>query len=204
MDYVIEVGRRERKRQAVHQQLLDVARLLFQERGVARTTVDDIAAQADVARQTVFNHFPYKEAFCLELGADGVQDIALRAHALLEIGTSALEVLRHAARWVLDQAIEEGEIAVAVARELLHSDPDRAAQAARCIPLREIFEAILLQAREEGTLRNDLPLNAVAALFSALFRSILLQAASAPPEQLRRELEICFDIWFNGIIDRSR
>jgi AcrR family transcriptional regulator len=203
MDYVISLGRRQRKRQAVHQQLLDAAERLFSERGVARTTVDDIAEAADVARQTFFNHFPYKEALAVELEADGVQEVAQHAQALLEAGMPALEVLQRTAEWVLERSIEDGELAVVVARELLHPDPERARRAAEQIPLREIFEGILVQAREEGTLRGDLPVQVVAARLSSVLRSIISQILLYDAEQLRRELAVCFDIVFNGIVDRS-
>src|SRR5579872_7065506 len=102
VDYVVELGRRERKRQAVHLSVLEAAERLFTERGVARTTVDDIAQAADVARQTVFNHFPYKEALALELGAESIQQVAQHAHARLEAGVPALVVLREAAQRMLD------------------------------------------------------------------------------------------------------
>ena len=36
---------------------------LFVEKGFDNTTMDDIAERADVARATVFNHFPRKAAF---------------------------------------------------------------------------------------------------------------------------------------------
>ena len=203
MDYVISLDRRQRKRQAVHQQLLEAAERLFSERGVARTTVDDIAEAADVARQTFFNHFPYKEALAVELEADGIQEVAQHAQALLEAGTPALDVLQRTAEWVLERSIGDGDRAVVVARELLHPDPERARWAAEQIPLRAIFEAILVQAREEGTLRSDLPVQVVAARLSSVLRSIISQILLYDPEQLRRELAVCFDIVFNGIVDRS-
>jgi AcrR family transcriptional regulator len=202
MDYVISLGRRERKRQAVHQQLLDVAEQLFRERGIARTTVEDIAEAADVARQTVFNHFPYKEALAVELAAEGIQEVAQHAQALLEAGTPALDVLQRTAEWVLEQAIEDGELAVVVARELLHTDAERVKRASEQIPLEEIFEAILLQAREEGHLRGDLPVHIVAGRLSGVLRNIIAQIMQYDAEQLRRELSVCFDIVFNGIVDR--
>jgi AcrR family transcriptional regulator len=203
MDYVISLDRRQRKRQAVHQQILDAAERLFGERGIARTTVDDIAEAADVARQTFFNHFSYKEALAVELAADGIQEVAQHAQALLEAGTSALDVLQRTAEWVLEKAIEDGELAVVVARELLHPEPERARRAAEQIPLEEIFEAILVQAREEGTVRSDLPIQVVAARLSGVLRSIISQILLYDAEQLRRELAVCFDIVFNGIVDRS-
>jgi AcrR family transcriptional regulator len=43
--------------------LLSAALELFAASGFAETTIDDIAARADVARQTVLNHFPRKADF---------------------------------------------------------------------------------------------------------------------------------------------
>lgn len=54
-------GRRERKKQLTRQAISDVATSLFLERGFDDVTVAQIAAAADVAVQTVFNHFPTKE-----------------------------------------------------------------------------------------------------------------------------------------------
>ncbi len=54
-------GRRERKKQLTRQAISDVATRLFLERGFDAVTVAEIAAAADVAVQTVFNHFPTKE-----------------------------------------------------------------------------------------------------------------------------------------------
>ena len=54
-------GRRERKKQLTRQAISDVATALFLERGFDDVTVAQIAAAADVAVQTVFNHFRTKE-----------------------------------------------------------------------------------------------------------------------------------------------
>jgi AcrR family transcriptional regulator len=202
VDYVIDLGRRQRKRQAVHRNVLDAAQRLFAERGVSRTTVDEIAEAADVARQTVFNHFPYKEALALELGADNIQNVAERANALLEAGTPALEVLQRSARAFLDSSIEQGECAAIVARELLHPDPERATRAAERVPLNDLFEAIMIQAREEGEVRCDLPLDIVAKRVGAILTSIVAQAMTCDATDARLDLAVCFDVLFNGISER--
>lgn len=203
MDNIIEIDRRQRKRQALHENMLLVAEQLFRERGVVRTTVDDIAEAADVARQTVFNHFPYKEAFALELGAAIVRRAAQRVQPLLESGTPSLEALECAARWILDDAIREGEVAVVVARELLHSDRERADRAAEHVPLRLLFGAILQQAREEGGIREDLPVDSVSTRLSCMVTSLLTDVATREAADLQHDLTICFDIVFNGIRMRS-
>jgi AcrR family transcriptional regulator len=203
MDNIIEIGRRQRKRQALHETLLVAARELFEERGIARATIDDIAHRADVARQTVFNHFPYKETLALEMASEGVGKIAQRAHALLEAGVPALEVLECAANWMLQTALDEPEIAAAVAGELLHSDGDRRARAAAHVPIEEIFEAILEQAQDEGAVREDLPLDVAASRLSVTVIMLVGECSGTPPEVLTRNLTVCFDMLFNGIIKRS-
>jgi AcrR family transcriptional regulator len=54
-------GRRERKKRKTRQAISDVATELFIERGFDAVTVAEVAKAADVAVQTVFNHFPTKE-----------------------------------------------------------------------------------------------------------------------------------------------
>ncbi|MGY1745273.1 TetR/AcrR family transcriptional regulator [Blastococcus sp. SYSU D00695] len=53
--------RRARKKAATRALVLSTAQRLFDERGFDAVTVADVAATADVAVQTVFNHFPTKE-----------------------------------------------------------------------------------------------------------------------------------------------
>ncbi len=56
------VSRRERRKSATRQRLLEVALDLFCERGYEATTVEDITEAADVAKSTFFNYFETKEA----------------------------------------------------------------------------------------------------------------------------------------------
>ncbi len=53
---------RERQAAATRQQLIDVARQLFTERGYAGTSVEDIIERAGVARGALYHHFPGKNA----------------------------------------------------------------------------------------------------------------------------------------------
>ncbi len=54
-------GRRERKKQLVHDELTRRAFALFAERGFDRVSVEDITEAADVSRTTFFRYFPTKE-----------------------------------------------------------------------------------------------------------------------------------------------
>ena len=58
----VELGLRARKKQQTRDALAQAAQHLFLERGFERTTIDDIAAAADVSRRTYFRYFPTKES----------------------------------------------------------------------------------------------------------------------------------------------
>jgi len=55
------LGLRERKKQRRRQLLSETARRLFSERGFERVSIAEIAREAEVSQQTVFNYFPSKE-----------------------------------------------------------------------------------------------------------------------------------------------
>jgi AcrR family transcriptional regulator len=54
-------GRRERKKLATRQALMDAALRLVADRGLEQVTVEDISEAADVATRTFFNYFSSKE-----------------------------------------------------------------------------------------------------------------------------------------------
>ncbi|HYB98630.1 MAG TPA: TetR/AcrR family transcriptional regulator [Candidatus Limnocylindrales bacterium] len=74
-----EEGRRSRRRRELHQRIFDTARALFLQKGFEATRVEDIAAAADIAPATFFNHFPSKEAVLREMAGE----VFTRFHSLV-------------------------------------------------------------------------------------------------------------------------
>ncbi|MGE5422539.1 MAG: TetR/AcrR family transcriptional regulator [Ignavibacteriales bacterium] len=59
--------RTERKKEATRQNILDVAMKIFKAQGVHTTTMEQIAEAADIAKGTLYNYFPVKEAIIDEI-----------------------------------------------------------------------------------------------------------------------------------------
>ncbi|GAB2750670.1 TetR family transcriptional regulator [Streptomyces bullii] len=102
------LGLRERKKQRTRDTLLRAALELFTTRGYEETTVDDIAAAADVSQRTFFRYFASKEevAFFVPRLAESHIVAAVRARPP---GEAPLEALRRAVleSWdTINEAVE--------------------------------------------------------------------------------------------------
>ena len=106
-------GLRQRKRQQTRERLTRVAMALFLERGFETTTLDDIAAAADVSRRSFFHYFASKEdvvfAWQEEITAALIEAVAARP-----AGESMLTAAENAISAMARQ-LEPGE-AVAMAK----------------------------------------------------------------------------------------
>jgi AcrR family transcriptional regulator len=89
-------GLRERKRQQTRERLTRMAMALFRERGFEATTLDDIAAAADISRRSFFHYFASKEdvvfAWQEEITAALIDAVAARpaAESMLTAAENAI------------------------------------------------------------------------------------------------------------------
>ena len=65
-NYSKDGNRYERKKEETRLKIIDVAMNLFYKQGFDSTTMEQIAEEADIARKTLYNHFPIKENIIIE------------------------------------------------------------------------------------------------------------------------------------------
>ncbi len=91
-------ARREREKLKRRREILDAARSMFSERGYAATTVDDIAAAAELSKGTVYLYFSSKDELYASVVLEGFDKLEERLRELagsdLPAGEKAEAVLR--------------------------------------------------------------------------------------------------------------
>jgi AcrR family transcriptional regulator len=86
-------GLRELKKARTRQLIADVAARLFAERGYEHVTVSDVAREAEVSEQTIYNYFPSKEQLVIDRDQQ-VQDRLVGLIRARAPGVSAAAAIR--------------------------------------------------------------------------------------------------------------
>lgn len=125
-------ARRERETIERRDAIIAAARDLFFEHGIHRTTVDDVAARAEVAKGTVYLYFESKETLLAHLlleGLDALGEALAEAYAeaaphpaetrLRRLAAAYLDFFQHENEYFrLMMAFDRGQFQDAVAREV--------------------------------------------------------------------------------------
>jgi len=167
-------GRRERKKAEVRQRISDAATALFLDRGFDQVSVSEIAEAADVARPTVFAHFPRKE----DLFFDRYPELAAQLTGAITgrtAGMSAISALRD----TITAAARAGQAPYGLQADMTGWWQAVAASRALQARARELADHLAddlaLAMAATGTAEPEL----AAALAVAAWRTIHLQAIRA-------------------------
>jgi AcrR family transcriptional regulator len=190
-------GRRERRRLEVRERLYTAAVSLFIERGFTATTMDDIAERADVARATVFYHFPQKISFLEEWGVHRRARVAeiLRQEQAADrpVADQLRCYLGEMAKINLNARQESVVLMDAAARHgALFSQPMLDVELTRLIE----------QGRQTGEIRPDADAAQAGVILAIGYFSTVLRwiAAEPPLFSLPDQLDSMLDIVLRGLL----
>lgn len=155
----------ERKKKELRDRIIAAAGELFNQQGFENTTMDQIAAEAVVARKTLYNHFPLKEAIADEYvrskskdaaqetleGVSDLPDTRSRLIAAINNRYDWLElnselsgiVLRYRLKSMLQEPSHKFELSgtQTLIRDILRADQERG-EISSDIPIERVFEFI--------------------------------------------------------------
>ena len=188
------LGRRARRRAEMRARLLAAALELFADRGYTETTIDDIAQRADVARQTVLNHFPRKRDFSLAWGET-------RRERLTEIEASAsprasTRTLLHRYYAALAQMNERERTLTRV----IHSSVTLS-DGLSTRPVADAVVATLVRGQSRGEVRPGISADTAAEVITAVYFDTLNRwlTEGNPPFTLQAELARRLDLVLVGL-----
>jgi AcrR family transcriptional regulator len=171
------------RRQERAHRILDAAAALILRWGYNKTTIDDIARQAGVAKGTIYLHWKTREELFsalmkrekLALAADVKQRIAADPS-----GATLRGLLKHSALALMQRPLMKAVLLrdLDVIGKLAHREQSGAAYAERLAG----FTAYLEVLREQQLVRTDLSLRAQVYLLSAIFMGFFLVAPLLPDE----------------------
>lgn len=204
------LGRRQRKRNQTLDHLAATAFALFETHGYDAVTMEQIAAQADVAKGTLYNHFPVKEAllahqFHGELAA-GLQQLRAALDGFGSFQARLCYLLSASADWC---EARRGYLPHYLRFRFLDLGPGRFGPGAHDVngdgeaaPGRSgmdlAFDALMAAAQQSGELRRDLPSGQLATLFHHLYLGALMRWLAAADGDLRAEFAAIVDLFFHG------
>jgi AcrR family transcriptional regulator len=177
--------------------LIDAAFALFEERGFDETTVDDVAARAEVGRTTFFRAFRSKEDVIFPdhdamLGAVSAR-LATATAATVEVAVT------EAAHLVLEHYVAEGARAQQRYRLARNVPALRSRETAGLLQYQRLFRTFLDQWTDEGdlmaSLRAELLANAVVTAHNHVLRRWLRETITA--EGAEREFAVAMEEVFH-------
>lgn len=200
MPSVPPADRRHRKRSQTQDNLAKTAERLFRANGFDAVTMEQIAAEADVAKGTLYNHFPTKEAVLAHwLHMQLTSDLA---HLAGEIGAQAtfakgiVPILTASANWCeqhrsyLPPYLRFRFMQIGAPASEPQNDDAQDMIAA--------YRWLILNSQQAGEIRNDVSADHLALMFHHLYLSALLRWLDTPRLKLKKEFALLVQVFTEG------
>ena len=198
-------ARKDRKREARRQSLVDAAKRLFVEKGFAGTTIDDIIEAADVAKVTFYYYFKSKEEMALEMKRQCHEEAVEYIAAMRSKNQSADEMINAIIHDIVVWTEENWRLLEVFCVQRF--SPLVKFEDAECKPepLTLCIDAIIQRGQEQGTFRADFDTLKVAQLLdlAILCEQHAWVRNGKKKDALRPSLKNCFDFALNGILKRA-
>jgi AcrR family transcriptional regulator len=197
-------SRVERKKERTKQKILSTAMGLFRKQGFDGTTMEQIADQADIAKGTLYNYFPVKEAILNEFikgtfrerNSERIQ----RMRQLPDTRARMVAVLRELMDGVRAQMEIFEKYFVYRIQTMISLRQDESMQSG----LWALESEIIALGQKNGEIRTDLPFDLLTGLFEFVFIEVAQQLYKDPERFNAQEtIQQCVDLFIDGARDRA-
>ncbi|MFT3804261.1 MAG: helix-turn-helix domain-containing protein [Burkholderiaceae bacterium] len=180
--------------------LTDTATRLFAAHGYAAVTMEQIAAEAEVAKRTLYNHFPTKDALLARWIEQSLRrslaDLAPKLARRRSAAARLRCVLDASARWC--EAHPEHLLAYLRFRFGAFGAGERPERTASGVDIVDTWRALIEQGQRSGELRGDSSAAQLAIWFHHLYLAALLRWLTTPGLSLESEFASASRLFFDG------
>ena len=195
-------GRMERKKKETRQRIIKVAMDLFQRQGFNDTTMEQIAEEADVARKTLYNHFPVKEAIVDEyvrgISKESTQEAFETLQNLPDTRSRLVETLDKVYEWV---EINPEIIGISLGYRLknMYQGAEYSSGGSQSL----IAEIIRL-GQQAGEIRQDIQAKLLVKQLDILRGTVVMDWLNDSSKlELRKEMAKLVDLFLDGAMVRE-
>lgn len=199
------LGRRERKRKQMLEHLASTAANLFESLSYESVTMERIAEEADVAKRTLYNHFPTKEAILAYwIDAELERDLASLQASIARCKTFRSRitcVLRASAEWC--EKHPDHLMAYLRHRLLSVGAPDTQNAGSDGSDIALAWQHLIAGGQQSGELSKEPPADQLATWFHHLYLGALLRWLNVPGLSLENEFRSITTLFIDGACARK-
>lgn len=156
--------RKQRERASREQAILAAAKTVFLKKGLAAATIDDIAAEAELAKGTVYRHYRSKDEIMLTISEQAFRELHQRYVAAVALGGTALDKVLRTTRvyyeFAMDNPAYFGFIAFFESPFSARSLPEQLVEITTTI--HGLMRSLRDEGLADGSIRQDLDADLVA------------------------------------------
>jgi AcrR family transcriptional regulator len=179
--------RRERRKHELRERILESAVLLFDQKGVAATTVGEICERADVAQKTFFNHFASKPQLLREMAAEALEQLFVDLEEIRKRPGGTADRLHAFFRQIADNAEAAGPMHRELLTEMIHVAQDTGSEPEQARRLHAAFGALLRDGRAAGDVSKEDSLLTQTEMLLGAFYALMFNWAHLEDYPLRRQ-----------------
>lgn len=190
----------DRKREATSQKIMSTTLHLIKEHGYDSVTMEQIAVQADIAKGTLYNYYPVKEAiiadFIDRLSIEKNAERIERMKTLPDTRTRVTASLTELMEGVEQQKVLFEKYFTYHVQQMVSLDRNQN----RASGVNALEHEIIRIGQQDGEIRADVSFEIIEGLFEFLFISVVQQFFNHPDSFNKEQVIVeCVELFMNGV-----
>ena len=196
---MLPASRMERKKELTRQKIVSKAMAMFDAQGYDETTMEQIAEEADIAKGTLYNYFPVKEAiinkFMQNAFSSRYEDRMARLRELPDTRSRMVATFTELIKGISSQKTIFEKYLIYRTRNIISFYPEDEEKSGLSL----LGQEIIRLGQQSGEIRTDLPPIILGDLFEFAIIEVIKQFYQQPDmPHLEIVIDQCVDFFLNG------